>query len=1486
VPRTESVPPAACLLVHGPAAGNAWWQALAAALPAGLTLATTQRGCPLAGVEYLADVPAGAGNLLRAARRRWPGHDVVLLRGEVSLPAGLIERLTAALRDDVLAASPLDDAGAWNPLPPDAGATPAQTDALCRAYGRNLAVSSGDVSPLASAWQGRLLAALDDSALDDLLRDTSALPGRCVRLDSLYVSGAARMRAVEPVAALGELRERLAQALAADGFAPSLYGFDGRPVILHVLHGWGGGAERFVRDLAAADTTHAHLVLTARGNFPQRCYGQALALHDGSLRGPPLRELALLQPIADTALQHADWQQFFARVLADYRVAAVLVSSLIGHSLDALRSALPTSIVAHDCYPLWPLLHRDFGDPALPFDAAQRAADLATADSEFEFARRDAGYWQRLRDAYVAAALAARAQLFAPSQAALRNLLRLAPELTALPAQVIPHGLAPWPLQPDNTPPPRKRLRLVVPGRVRRGKGAELLAALLPQLREHAELFLLGAGGEGHAFFGVADVHIVLNYRHEELPALLAGIRADAALILPTVAETFSYTLSECWSLGLPVIATRVGALAERIEDGRDGFLADPHPAAVLARIRDLAAAPQQLQAVREHLRTQPQRSLAQMSAGYAPFLPAQATTGVAAPHTATAEQIEVLALHGELSRLRADLRAQAGNNKAQQRELDARAEWASELDRQLVRKQRDLLHVMQQAEHQAEQHHQQYQHLLTVSQAEIERLADEGTQITEWLKRTQDDYSSLEAEFEQRTRWALNLQSELGIAYGSVSWRVTRPMRFAMRKLRALRARLVFSITRTLGLWQRMGGSLKRRGLSGTLQRALREFRRGQPPVVPVLDGAPPQPQPRHFEEILLPRAEQPQVSIVIPVYNKIAYTLACLKSLVEHAGAASFEVIVVDDCSSDDTQEHLAEVENLRVVRNAQNLGFVGSCNAGAAVAQGEFVLFLNNDTVVTPGWLEALLRCFAECPDAGLAGAKLVYPDGRLQEAGGIVFRDGSGWNYGRFEDPADPRYNFRREADYCSGAAILLRRALFEQLGGFDQRYAPAYYEDTDLAFAVRAAGLKVYYESRSTVIHFEGITAGTDTGSGTKRYQVINKEKFLDKWKEALQRQPAPINDAADAPRAATFRSEKRLLVIDACTPTPDQDSGSLRMVNLMRLLRALGWQVTFFADNRQYLDGYTAALQALGVEALYAPYMNDPVKFFRQRGAGFDAILLSRHYIAINYLGLARLYAPKARLIFDTVDLHYLREQRAAELENSDELRRKAERTRAQEQKLIRECDATLVVSPVEQVLLARELPQARVHILSNVHEVFGCRRPFGQRNDLVFVGSFQHPPNEDAMAWFARDIFPRVRAALPEVRLHVIGQPVPAALREYESEHLLLHGFVADLEPYMDGCRISVAPLRYGAGVKGKVNMAMSYGLPVVATPAAVEGMHIAAGSDVLVADDADAFADAIIRLYHDEALWLRLSANGLANVERHFSFDAAKKALAQILA
>jgi glycosyltransferase involved in cell wall biosynthesis len=466
--------------------------------------------------------------------------------------------------------------------------------------------------------------------------------------------------------------------------------------------------------------------------------------------------------------------------------------------------------------------------------------------------------------------------------------------------------------------------------------------------------------------------------------------------------------------------------------------------------------------------------------------------------------------------------------------------------------------------------------------------------------------------------------------------------------------------------------------------------------------------------------------------------------------------------------------------------------------------------------------------------------------------------------------------------------MLPATLFHQLGGLDQRYAPAYYEDTDLAFQVRAAGFKVRVQAAATIIHHEGITGGTDTGSGTKRFQEINRKKFLERWRTELAAYPKPISDPANAAqvrRARDHRLRGRVLVIDAHTPEPDQDSGSLRLCYLFDCFRQLGYGVSFFADNRGYAGRYSSALQHAGVEVLYNPWIASLQDFFQERGGDFDFIMISRHYVAVNYISLIQKYCPRVRFIFDTVDLHYLREQRLAELDNSLPLKRVAAQTRRSELAVIRQADATLVVSPIEKEVLAADAPGARVHVLSNIHRVSGRSADFSARKDIFFVGGFQHPPNVDAVQWFTLSIWPLVRQQLPDVQFHLIGSKAPEKVRALQGNGVVFHGFVHDLQPWLDGCRLAVAPLRYGAGVKGKVNLSMSHGQPVVATPMAAEGLFAADGVDLLIAGSAGEFATAVIRLYQDESLWNRLSAGGLENVRAHFSVEHARENLALIL-
>jgi glycosyltransferase involved in cell wall biosynthesis len=590
-----------------------------------------------------------------------------------------------------------------------------------------------------------------------------------------------------------------------------------------------------------------------------------------------------------------------------------------------------------------------------------------------------------------------------------------------------------------------------------------------------------------------------------------------------------------------------------------------------------------------------------------------------------------------------------------------------------------------------------------------------------------------------------------------------------------------------------------------------------------------------------------------------------------------------VIDDASPEPVGAVLSQVKGVRFVRNEANLGFVGSCNKAATLARGDTLVFLNNDTIVTPGWLEALTGTLRDRSDAGLVGAKLIYPDGRLQEAGGLVWRDGSAWNYGRGDDPDKPEYNYVREVDYCSGACLAIERRLFEQLGGFDARFAPAYYEDTDLAFAVRAAGRKVYYQPFATVVHFEGATGGTDLASGAKRYQVVNQSTFFNKWAETLARHaPNGLTPELERDRSATHR----VLVIDACMLTPDRDSGSLRMQGAIDIFVSLGCKVTFIADNLEHRQPYVASLQRAGVEVQFHPYVRSIPDFLGKHGAEFDLVLMSRHYVAAKHLDTVRELAPHALTVFDTVDLHFLREERLAELAGSGAAKIAKGSTRDEELALVRKADVTLVVSHVEQELLEALEPQARVMVLSNIHELVDDGKAFEDRDGLLFIGGFRHPPNTDAMIWYATEILPRLRQRLPGVRTYVVGGDVPPTLKALATDDFVLTGYVPDVTPYLTGCRLSISPLRYGAGVKGKVNQAMSYGLPVVATTPSTEGMHLIPGSDVLIGDNPDAFADAVARAYSDGQLWHALADGGRENVRTHFSREAALRAVTRLLA
>jgi glycosyltransferase involved in cell wall biosynthesis len=588
---------------------------------------------------------------------------------------------------------------------------------------------------------------------------------------------------------------------------------------------------------------------------------------------------------------------------------------------------------------------------------------------------------------------------------------------------------------------------------------------------------------------------------------------------------------------------------------------------------------------------------------------------------------------------------------------------------------------------------------------------------------------------------------------------------------------------------------------------------------------------------------------------------------------------VVIIDNDSDDETRELLGRLENAQVRFNDDNLGFGPANMAGAELARGEYLCFLNNDAIATPGWLSSLTRVLDEQADCAAVGGMLVGLDGTLQEAGSIVWRDGSSRGYGRGDDPDGDEYSYVRDVDFCSAACLLVRREVFDAVGGFDDRYAPAYYEDVDLCLAIWEAGHRVAYQPASRVLHVEYGSSGSEAAA---QRQHANREKFVAKWGPRLEGRLEP--GSRNVLRARDRRPGKRVLIVDDKIPDPELGSGFPRTRALIDALLAEGYVLTYLATADGRASSPTRReLQERGVEVLAG--RRSIADFLRARANLYEAAIVSRPHNAHVIKSLKELN-PEIRLLYDAEAVFALRDAMQRTTAGQEIEQEEVDALVAEEIGLADGADAVVTVSERERSVFTRHCPLPSV-IWGHAIRVRRSDVPFGDRDDLLLVGNFETPPNADALRTLMNEHLPAIRGEVA-CRLYAVGAlPHPNVVQaaEKQGEAVELKGFVPDLTEYYDRSRVFVAPHRFAGGIPLKVVEAMAHGLPCVMSELLGEQLGVRHGKHALLATSRQPFAECVTRLYRDRDLWESVQRAGYEFIEANFNPDSMRGALIQAI-
>jgi GT2 family glycosyltransferase len=793
----------------------------------------------------------------------------------------------------------------------------------------------------------------------------------------------------------------------------------------------------------------------------------------------------------------------------------------------------------------------------------------------------------------------------------------------------------------------------------------------------------------------------------------------------------------------------------------------------------------------------------------------------------------------------------------------------------------------------------------LTVELAERNEAAARA--FTEQQAAQKDFHERLEALSERlasETQHRAHAEEVLQQVTNSVSWRITQPLRLGRRAASDPRGATRAMLRRAAGVLpaetrRQLRLRLAASWLGARMLRLVAPIPQGtSSPVTPDRPSLDKEAVRADAESRLgeflrsgrrmhFASSARPRVSIIVVLYNQAGLSLLCLQSLAA-LRAPDFELLIVDNASGDRMPQLLDRIDGATILRQSENLGFLRAVNLAARHARGEHLLLLNNDAVVFEDTLSnAVARLDAEA-DAGAVGGPILLWDGRLQEAGSIVWRDGACLGYGRGESPDEGPYRFVRDVDYCSGAFLMVRRALFEQLGGFDERFAPAYYEESDLCVRLWTAGHRVVFDPRVRVRHFE---FASDVGSGNAMaLQARNRDRFVDKHAAFLAAQLPHSADNVLQARQRLRPGTPRVLVIDDRVPLPSLGRGYPRAAALAQALVRAGAFVThyplLFSEEDwdavpQALPETVEVMQGLGTAGL--------ADFLQRRRGAYDMVLVSRPHnmeLVQAIRRRSRNALGGARLVYDAEALFSMRDIVRAAVRGTplaaDEQRRRI----AEEMALAEGSDAIVAVSNAEADHF-RAAGHASVHVLGHALMPRPTVATFEQRSTFLFVGATEgdDSPNTDSLLWFVREVWPMICAALgDEAQLDVVGPCESPSVRALHGDRIRVRGRVAAVEPFYERARVFIVPTRFAAGIPHKAHEAAAQGVPMVVSTLIAEqlGWHDAA---LPQASDARGFADACIALHRERASWQAARSYLLAAVERDCSPQAFERTVQALL-